>query len=141
MLNVIIVGVLELFFVEFIGFFHELAEVLADALPLVADAVDLGVVLDGVQLAELGGDVGVEFRTAEVVLFVRGVELVVTGVILSEPTDGDVNECEFFGLSLFLFGTLSTQLPLVGTLRVLLRNWAINVVKHRGYGCLLLVDF
>ena len=137
----IVVGVFELFFVEFIGFFHELAEVLADALPLVADAVDLGVVLDGVQLAELGGDVGVEFRTAEVVLFVRGVELVVTGVTQSEPTNGDVNECEFFGLSLFLFGSLSSQLLLPRTLRVLLRRREIKMVKHRGYGCLLLVDF
>ena len=105
---------------------------MADALPLVADAVDLGVVLDWVQLAELGGDVGVEFRTAEVVLFVGGVELVVTGVTQSEPLNGGVNEFEFFGLSFLLLGTLSTQLLLVGTLRVLLRNWAIDVVKHRG---------
>jgi hypothetical protein len=31
-----------------------------------------------------------------------------------------------------LFGTLSTQLLLVGTLWVLLRNGAIKMVKHRG---------
>ena len=119
---------LTVFFVEFIGFFHELPKILADALPLVADAVDLGVVLYGVQLTELRGDVGVEFRTAEVVLLVRRVELVAVGVILSESLNGGVNEFEFFGFSFLLLGTLSTQLPLVGTLRVFLRSGKIEMV-------------
>ena len=99
---------------------------MADALPLVSDAVDLGVVLDGVQLAELGVDVRVEFRTADVVLFVRGVEHIVAGVILSEPTDGDLNECEYLGLSLLLFGTLTSQLLLPRTIRVFLLSREIR---------------
>ena len=116
------------FFTEFIGFFHELAEVLADAVPLVADAVDLGVVLDGVQLAELGGDVRVEFRTADVVLLIRRVEHIVAGVILSEPLDGGINECEYLLLSFLLFGTLTSQLPLPRTLRVFLLSVKFEMV-------------
>ena len=105
---------------------------MADALAFVADAVDLGVVSHGVKGGEPLGDLRVELRTAKVVLFVRGVELVVTGVILSEPTDGDLNEFEYLGLSFLLFGSFSCQLLLPRTLRVFLLNREINVVEHRG---------
>ena len=105
---------------------------MADALPLVADAVDLGVVADGVQLGEPSGDVHVAYRTADVVLFVGRVEDEVAGVILSEPLDGGINECEYLGLSLLLFGTLTSQLLLIRTIRVFLLSREIDVVKHRG---------
>ena len=128
----IFVSVMTEFFIEFIGFFHELAEVLADALAFVADAVDLGVVADGVKVAELGGDVRVEFRTADVVIFVGRVERVAIGVIQREPLDGGINECEYLLLSFLLFGTLSCQLLLPRTIRVFLLSRDIEVVKHRG---------
>ena len=105
---------------------------MADALPFVADAVDLGVVADGVQLGEPSGDVHVAYRTADVVLFVGRVERVAIGVIQREPLDGLVDERKYLCLSLFLFGTLSCQLLLPRTLRVFLLMREIDVVKHRG---------
>ena len=122
------------FFIEFIGFFHELAEVLADALAFVADAVDLGVVADGVKVGEPRGDVHVVYRTADVVLFVGGVEHEVAGVIQCEPLDGLLDKEENLRLSLLLFGSLACQLLLPRTLRVflLMRKCFINVVEHRG---------
>ena len=107
---------------------------MADALPFVADAVDLGVVSHGVKVGEPLGDVGVEFRSTDVVLFVRGVERVAIGVIQREPLDGLVDERKYLCLSLLLFGSLACQLLLPRTLRVflLMRECFVDVVEHRG---------